>query len=103
MPDLTPHGSAIDPLSLPQYRVSGYYADDVHPPRVAGELAEQRPAYDILDRDEAIEIMAARTDLGRILVEERVGHDFNANTTNSSWKTVSTWTRNDDGHGWSHS
>jgi hypothetical protein len=106
MPDLTPRepeALGIDPLSLPRFRISGYYASDVMPPRVAGELAEQLPAYDALDRDEAVEVLVGRTDLQRIVVEERTGDDFNANITNSQWKVWRSWTRNDDGHGWTHS
>lgn len=105
MPDLTPGGPVPplnDPFALPQYRVSGYYADSVHPPQVSGELAVQYEAYDELGRDESVEALAGRTDLSKILVERKVAAEFNAATTNSQWQTERTWTKNDDGDGWTH-
>jgi hypothetical protein len=69
-----------------QYRVTGTYADDVPPPRVAGEVTA---STEYASRDEAdigIEELVGRTDIGQIILSTR-------NYRDGGWRAMHTWNR----------
>ncbi len=79
----------------PQYRVTLIYGDTVTPPEVPGEIALMVDCSDRVMADQEIEIAAGRTDLSRILLEERQLNDVAEHQ--NEWRTVHSWTRTAEG------
>ncbi len=78
-----------------QYRVTLLYADDVVPPLVPGETALQTVHTDRVGADREVEIGASRTDLGRIMLEQRLLNDVQGRQ--DEWQVLHSWTRTRDG------
>lgn len=49
-----------------KYLVRGYYADDVRPPKVPGELAIEIGCGDELARDMELRVFEVRPDIGEV-------------------------------------
>jgi hypothetical protein len=81
-----------------RYRITFTYSDDVIPPRVPGEVAIQTVHADRQGADMEIEAAVGRTDLGRILLEERLTNDVA--TRQDEWHTIHSWKRTSEG--WHH-
>lgn len=81
-----------------RYRVSLFSADDVIPPDVPGQQVDQMICGTRASADQDIEMAVARTDLGRILLEERLVNDVATRT--NEWHVIHTWTRTAEG--WRH-
>jgi hypothetical protein len=93
------HGPAIVPSDYAfGYRVTQTYGNDVVPPAVPGEVAWRQLHTDRADADQAIEMAVARTDLGRILLEERLINDVKLRQ--NEWRVIHAWTRTAEG--WRH-
>ncbi len=78
-----------------QYRCTFLYADDVTPPLVPGETAIQTVHTDRAGADFEIEAGVARTDLGRILLEQRLLNDVQGRQ--DEWRVLHSWARTRDG------
>jgi hypothetical protein len=81
-----------------RFRATFTYADDVIPPKVPGEVAIQTVHGDRLSADMEIEIGVGRTDLGRIVLEERLINDVDGRK--NEWQVIHTWTRGPNS--WQH-
>jgi hypothetical protein len=81
-----------------RYRVTLFSADDVIPPDVPGRQVDQMICGTRASADQDIEMAVARTDLGRILLEERLANDVDGRT--NEWHVIHTWTRGSDS--WQH-
>jgi hypothetical protein len=92
----------IEPYEPPahafDYRVTQIYGDNVIPPAVPGEVARMELRVDRADADQAIEIAVARTDIGRILLEEWLENDVE--TRKNEWHVIHSWIRTAEG--WRH-
>jgi hypothetical protein len=93
------HVQPYEPLLADyRYRVSLFSADDVIPPDVPGQQVDQMVCGTRASADQDIEMAAARTDLGRILLEERLVNDVDGRK--NEWHVIHTWTR--VAAGWRH-
>ncbi len=94
-----PNGAAPHTRPLigagPQYRVTLIYGDTVTPPEVPGDVALIVEVDDRVRADQEVEIAAGRTDLGRILLEERQLNDVAEHQ--HEWRTVHSWIRTTEG------
>jgi hypothetical protein len=81
-----------------RYRATFTYGDDVLPPRVPGEVAIQTVHEDRSSADMEVEAGVGRTDLGRILLEERLANDVQGRL--NEWHVIHSWTRTAEG--WRH-
>lgn len=77
-----------------RYRVTLTYGDDVQPPQIPGEVAVQTVHGDRSSANSEIEAGAGRTDLGRMVLEERLINDVT--TRQNEWHVIHTWTRGPD-------
>jgi hypothetical protein len=94
-----PHAEPYEPRTADyRYRVTALHSDDVIPPAVPGEVAMMTKHIDRAGADVAIEIAVARTDLGRILLEERLVDDVEGRK--NQWHVIHSWTRTAEG--WRH-
>lgn len=80
-----------------RYRVTGIASDTVLPPAIPGKPFGVTWCADRPDADEAIEIAVGRTDLARILLEERLADDA---PRQNGWHVIHSWTRTAEG--WQH-
>ncbi len=94
-----PHTRTEGPATIDdlrgQYRCTFLYADDVVPPLVPGETAIQTVHPDLLSANSWIEAGVARTDLGRILLEQRLLNDVEGRQ--DEWRVLHSWARTGDG------
>jgi hypothetical protein len=81
-----------------RYRVTLFSADDVVPPEVPGQQVGMTTCGTRELADQSIEVAAARTDLGRITLEERLFNDVDGRK--NEWHVIHTWTRGSDS--WQH-
>jgi hypothetical protein len=90
MPDQRPDG----PEALAErYRCTFLYADDVVPPAVPGEVAMQGWFPDRENADLCIEEGAARTDLGRLTLEQLISEPGER----PEWGVLHGWERTAEG------
>lgn len=81
-----------------RYRVTLFSSDDVVPPDVPGQQVEMSTCGTRELADQEVEIAVGRTDLGRILLEERLVNDVDGRK--NEWRVIHTWTRGSEG--WRH-
>jgi hypothetical protein len=86
------------PPEIYRYRVTILYADDVIPPAVPGEQAGMSLHGTRELADQEIEVAVARTDLGRILLEERL--TTNVKGREDEWHVIHSWMCTAEG--WRH-
>ena len=84
--------------SLARYRVTGVASDTVLPPAIPGKPSWVSWHVDRSSADEAIEVAVGRTDLARILLEERLANDVKGRQ--NEWHVIHSWERTDEG--WRH-
>lgn len=96
-----PH-EQVEPYEPPAedycYRVTAHYSDDVIPPAVPGEVSLTVQADTRASADAAVEVAVARTDLARILLEERL--TAADETQRHGWHVIHSWIRTAEG--WRH-
>lgn len=81
-----------------RYRVTGVASDTVLPPAIPGKPFGVTWHADRPSADEAIEVAVGRTDLARILLEERLANDVKGRQ--NEWHVIHSWTRTAEG--WRH-
>jgi hypothetical protein len=81
-----------------RFRATFTYGDDVIPPQVPGEVAIQTVHEDRSSANMEIEAGVGRTDLGRIVLEERLLNDVKLRQ--NEWHVIHSWERT--AGGWRH-
>lgn len=83
-------------LPVTRYRVTRIFGDNVLPPDVPGAVAYQHTVSQRAIADQEVEISAADSYIGRILLEQERVTDVT--TQKAEWVTVHSWIR--VGGGW---
>jgi hypothetical protein len=114
-PEVLPFGRLIEAGQAPlegntvvddprwRYRCTFLYANDVAPPKAGGSVADQTVHTDRPGADLELAAARDREDLGRIMIEERMGDPVVRGITErrGEWRTVASWTRRaDTGNAW---